>query len=286
MAAAVVPLSACARAGDTAPTPTPTPTPEPAPVEDSRFADLERRFDARLGVFAVDTGTGATVAHRADERFAMCSTYKALVAGAITRGGGLGRRVSYMRADLQAHSPVTGKNVATGMTVEQLCDAAVRYSDNTAANLLVRELGGPAAVTAFVRTLGDDVTRLDRLEPDLNEATPGDPRDTTTPRAIAADLRAMVLGSALPDVGRAQLTGWLVGNTTGAGQIRAGAPTGWKVGDRTGSGSYGTSNDIAVLWPPTGAPVVLSILTSRSTQDAASDPALLAQATTLALGLL
>jgi beta-lactamase class A len=122
--------------------------------------------------------------------------------------------------------------------------------------------------------------------PDLNEATPGDPRDTTTPRAIAADLRAMALGPALPEAGRAALTGWLVGATTGAGRIRAGVPGGWTVGDKTGSGGYGTANDIAVLWPPTGAPVVLAVLSSRPTQDATSDPALLAQATTIALAAL
>jgi len=281
-AVAVLPLGACTRAGVAAP----APAAAPAPVYDGRLADLERRFDARVGVFAIDTGTGTTVAHRADERFAMCSTHKALVAGAITLRGDLDRRITYTWAELVPYSPVTGTNVTAGMTLGQLCDAAVRHSDNTAANLLVRELGGPAAVTAFARTLGDDVTRLGRTEPDLNEATPGDPRDTTTPRAIAADLRAMALGPALPEAGRAALTGWLVGATTGAGRIRAGVPGGWTVGDKTGSGGYGTANDIAVLWPPTGAPVVLAVLSSRPTQDATSDPALLAQATTIALAAL
>jgi beta-lactamase class A len=220
----------------------------------------------RLGVYARDTVTGATVVHRSGERFAMCSTFKALAVGALLdRDGvaGLDRRVSYRRADLLEHAPVTRKHLARGMTLRELADAAIRFSDNTAANLVLRELGGPSAVTSFTRSLGDRVTRLDRVEPELNQARPGDVRDTTSPGAIAADLEAMLFGGALGVAERSLLKRWLVGNTTGAGAIRAGVPAGWVVGDKTGSGGYGTANDIAVLWPPSSAPVVLAVLSTR-----------------------
>jgi beta-lactamase class A len=266
------------------------PHPSPAwPEAAARLADLERRFEARLGLYAVDTGSGVTAAYRAGERFAMCSTYKALAAGAILHRdsrGELARHVSYRRADLVEHSPVTALQVAAGMTVEQLCAAAVSYSDNTAANLLLRELGGPAGVTAFARSLGDRVTRLDRTEPDLNKATPGDVRDTTSPRAIAADFEAVVVRSALTPANRALLTRWLIRDTTGAGRIRAGVPRGWTVADKTGTGGYGTDNDVAVLWPPGRPPVVLAVMSRRAAPDAQPSNALIAEATRIVLALL
>ncbi len=183
-------------------------------------------------MFAVDTGTGATVVHRADERFALCSTFKTLAAAAVVDhrpGARLDERIPYGTADLVPYSPVTEKHTGEGMTLRQLCDAAVRYSDNTAGNLLLRDIGGPRGLTAYARRLGDRVTRLDHTEPELNGNPPGDPRDTTTPRAIAADYRALVLGDALPAAGRTLLTDWLVRNTTGDRRIRAAAPAagGW-----------------------------------------------------------
>jgi beta-lactamase class A len=252
----------------------------------SRFADLERRYDARLGLYARDTGGGAVLAHRADERFAMCSTFKAVAAAAVLRGtdpAGLRRAVRVRRADFLEPSPATAANVGGTMTLEALCAAAVQVSDNTAGNLLLREIGGPAGFTRFVRDLGDDVTRLDRAEPDLNEATPGDPRDTTTPRAFATTLAALVLGDALDPGDRRLLTGWLEGTTTGDRRIRAGTPTGWRVGDKTGTGSYATANDVAILWPPDRAPIALAVLTSRAGEDAERDEALLADAARIAL---
>ncbi|MFC9888438.1 class A beta-lactamase [Streptomyces pilosus] len=254
----------------------------PAPVTPRSLAGLERAYGARLGVYALATGTGATVVHRADERFAFCSTFKALAAGAVLdrrRLARLDERVPYTGDDLVAYSPVTERHTGTGMTVRDLCDAAVRHSDNTAANLLLRDLGGPRALTAHLRGLGDSVSRLDHVEPELNGNPPGDPRDTTTPRAVAADYRALTLGDALPPAERALLTDWLVRNTTGDRRIRAGVPVGWKVGDKTGTGEWGRAHDVAVLWPDRGAPLVLAVLTDRPDRDADPVDPLIAEVT-------
>lgn len=251
---------------------------------------LERRHDARLGLHVVDTGTGRTVAHRADERFPYCSTFKALAAAAV-----LGRHsraeldvlVPYTAADLVDGSPVTSQHVGTGMTLREICDAAVRFSDNTAGNLLFRDLGGPAGLQRALRRLGDRTTRVDRIETALGTAVPGDPRDTSTPRALAADLRRVVLGRALPADRRAILTDLLVRNTTGDKTVRAGLDPSWTVGDKTGTGlAYGVRNDIAVTWPPGRAPIVIAALSRRSRPDDAPIDALLADATRIAVGAL
>ncbi|MFF8031503.1 class A beta-lactamase [Streptomyces sp. NPDC016626] len=294
LAAGLTPVAGCATgtpARDRGPAPATPAAPAssaspgrrtPDPVAPRSLAELERAYDARLGVYAVETGTGATVVHRADERFAFCSTFKTLAAGAVLARGPLAgpdERVTYTRADLAAHSPVAEKHVAHGMTVRQLCDAAVRYSDNTAANLLLRRLGGPRALTAYLRGLGDRVSRLDHYEPELNRNPPGDPHDTTTPRALAADHRALVLGDALPAAERARLKDWLVRNTTGGRRIRAGVPRDWTVGDKTGTGDWGRANDVAVLWPGRGAPLVMAVLSDRPARDDTADDALIAEAT-------
>ncbi|MFH9178154.1 class A beta-lactamase [Streptomyces albogriseolus] len=262
----------------------------PSPVSPRNLAALEREYGARLGVFAVDTGTGVTVVHRADERFALCSTFKTLAAAAVLDrrpGARLDERIPYGTADLVPYSPVTEKHTGEGMTLRRLCEAAVRYSDNTAANLLLRDIGGPRGLTAYARRLGDRVTRLDHTEPELNSNPPGDPRDTTTPRAIAADHRALVLGDALPAAGRALLTDWLVRSTTGGRRIRAGAPRGWRVGDKTGSGEWGRGNDVAVLWPGGGRPpLVLSVLTERPDRAASPSDELVAEAARRVLDVL
>ena len=169
---------------------------------------------------------------------------------------------------MNAFSPVTEQRVGTSMTLKALCSAAVRYSDNTAANLLLDELGGPKGLDAILEELGDDVTRMERREPELNDWAPGDTRDTSTPRALARDLRAFVLGDVLEAPERAQLTRWLRTNTTGDALIRAGVPDGWKVGDKTGTGAtYGARNDIAVVWPPDRAPIVIAIMSNRAEPD-------------------
>ncbi|WP_431968742.1 class A beta-lactamase [Nocardia sp. bgisy134] len=278
-AAAFLPLAGCA----TAPAPPAAAPATPTEINHERLDELERQFDARLGVYALATGTGATITHRADERFAFCSTFKGLAAAAVLHRNPLSHLdtvVSYTEADLLKSASVTSRHVATGMTIRDLCDAAVRFSDGTAGNLLLRDLGGPAELTAYARSLGDTVTRMDRIEPAITEATPGDPRDTTSPRALGTDYQRIVLGDALPADKRAFLRDLLEHNTTGAQRIRAGVPQGWTVADKTGTGDYGTLNDIGIVWPPGSAPLVIALMSSKATVDARYDQALLAQAAT------
>ncbi|MER7586486.1 class A beta-lactamase [Micromonospora sp. NPDC127501] len=283
--AAVLSLAACSPAGaaeqpkrDSA---VAAPT-SSAPDREQEFRQLEEKFDARLGIYAIDTGTGRTVQYRADERFAYASTFKALAAAEIldeTTDAELDRVVRYSADDLVTYSPITEQHVAEGMTLRAISDAAVRYSDNTAANLMLRHLGGPQRFEKELREIGDKVTDPARYETELNEGRPGDRRDTSTPRAMAGSLRAYTVGDALEPSDRNTLNGWLRGNTTGAALIRAGVPDGWVVGDKTGSGGYGTRNDIAVIWPPNRAPIVLAVLSSRDEKDADYDDALIAEAT-------
>ncbi|MEU7653124.1 class A beta-lactamase [Micromonospora taraxaci] len=290
-ASTVVAVAACSTGGAPEARPTASPevtaaTPPPAttppPAAEQEFQRLEKTFKARLGVYAVDTGTGRIVEHRADERFAYASTWKALAAAEVlddTTDAELDRVVRYPARDLVAHSPITEKHVAEGMSLRAVADAAVRYSDNTAGNLLLRHLGGPEGFERKLRAVGDTTTDAARYETALNEATPGDRRDTSTARALAGDLRAYTVGDALTPADRDVLRGWLRGNTTGAALVRAGVPAGWVVGDKTGTGGYGTRNDIAVIWPPDRAPIVLAVLSSRDTKDATPDDALIAEAT-------
>jgi beta-lactamase class A len=284
-AAALLSPVGCGNGTPTANPPNPADRPATStsapPPTDGRLLELEQEFDARLGVYALATGTGATITHRADERFAFCSTFKALAAAAVLHRNPLSRLdtvVTYTEADLMRSSRITGQHVATGMTIRGLCDAAVRHSDGTAGNLLLRDLGGPAELTAYVRSLGDTVTRMDRIEPTITEATPGDPRDTTSPRAIGADFHRIVLGDALPADKRAFLRDLLERAATGARRIRAGVPRGWTVADKTGTGDYGTVNDIAVVWPPNAPPLVIAIMSSKAAKDARYDEARLAEA--------
>lgn len=228
------------------------------------FARIEAQSGGRLGVAVLDTDTGSRAGHKADERFPMCSTFKLLASAAILGRVDAGkeqlnRRIAYDAKDLVTYSPVTEKHVGAGMTLAELCEAAITVSDNTAANLLLANLGGPDGVTAFARSLGDTLTRLDRNEPTLNEAAPGDPRDTTTPAAMLANIRALVLGVALSEPSRGQLKTWMLANKTGGGRLRAGLPGDWAVGDKTGSGEFGTTNDVGVIWPPGRAPIVVTI---------------------------
>lgn len=254
--------------------PSPSPgaaSPTPAPRSaDAALAEIEARFGGRVGVHAVDTGTGTTVGHRGDERFLMCSTAKVPLAALVLHRSVhepdlLERRIHYTRGDLLDYAPVTTRNLATGMTVAELCEATVTASDNTAANLLYGLVGGPGALTAFVRDLGDPHTRFDHIEPMPDVVAPGDERDTTTPAWFAHTLRVLTqggAGDALPPAQQNRLVGWMLANTTGSGQIRAGVPDGWRVGDKTGSCSGGMANDVAVLWPPERAPVVLTVFTA------------------------
>ena len=249
------------------------------------LAGIERTAQGRLGVAMLDTGSGLALGWRQDERFAMASTFKAVLAGWMLALVDQGRerldaRVHYAKADVVAYSPVSGARAGDGggLTVGELCAATVSLSDNTAANVLLARHGGPAAFTAFVRSLGDQVTRLDRTEPALNEAAVGDPRDSTTPQAMLQTLQKLVLGDALTPTSRAWLQRWLVETSTGDKRLRAGVP-GWKVGDKTGTASdSGTANDIAVLWPPGGgAPVVVTCYLTRSKASPEQRDAAIAQ---------
>ncbi|MEZ7007532.1 class A beta-lactamase [Streptomyces sp. AD55] len=251
----------------------------------ARLRELEERHAARLGVYAHDTATGRTVRYRADERFPLCSVFKTLAVAAVLRdldrdGEFLGRNIRYTERDVTeaGHAPVTGepRHLAAGMTVGALCSAAIRHSDNAAANLLLAELGGPPAVTRFCRSIGDGTTRLDRREPELNSAEPWRTTDTTSPEAVGRSYARLLLGTALGRGDRALLTGWLLANTTGDEKLRAGLPADWAVAEKTGSGGYGTGHDVGVAWPPGRAPLVLAVLTSGTEPDAVADSALIA----------
>lgn len=251
-----------------------------------KFMQLEKKFDARLGVYAIDTGTNRTVAYRPDERFAYSSTFKALAAGLVLQQNSLDELdevITYTKDDLVTYSPITEQHVDTGMTLREICDAAIRYSDNTAGNLLLEELGGPDGFENGLRQIGDHVTEADRFETDLNSAIPGDIRDTSTPRALATNLKAFTVDDVLPNDKRSILTDWMRENTTGDELIRAAVPTGWEVGDKTGAGGYGTRNDIAIVWPPSRDPIIIAILSSRDTKDAAYDNELIAKAAKVVL---
>ncbi len=235
------------------------------------WPEIESAVGGRLGVAVLDTATGVTDGHRLDERFPMCSVFKWLLASLVLQRVDAGReqlnrRVHFAKDALLANSPVAARHAGgDGMSVAELCEAAVTVSDNAAANLLLRSLGGPAAVTRHLRALGDTQTRLDRIEPALNEARPGDPRDTTTPRGMSVALKAALLGEALSPPGRAQLVRWMEATQTGAERLRAGLPAGWRVADKTGTGARGSTNDVAVVWPPGRAPLVLVACLTEST---------------------
>lgn len=249
---------------------------------------IEAVTSGRLGVSGLNTVTGMRIQYRADERFAMCSTCKAFVAAAILEKSRrvphlLQKRIPYSLKEVQqsGYAPITEKYVGSGMRIGELCAATLQYSDNAAANLLMRELGGPAAVTAYARSIGDDVFRLDRWEPELNAATPGDLRDTSTPAAMESSLQRLMLGDALASAQRDQLIDWLKGNTTGARRMAAGAPKGWVVGDKTGTGAYGSTNDIGILWSPTGAPIAAAIFFTQPRKEASPKEEVLAVVTRL-----
>ncbi|MGI3899254.1 MAG: class A beta-lactamase [Janthinobacterium lividum] len=226
--------------------------------------EIEAGSGGRLGVALLDTATGTRIGYRPDEAFPMCSTFKVLAASAVLTqvdagAARLSSRVRFMQSEVVANSPITKDRVGgDGMTLAELCAAAIQYSDNTAGNMLLGQIGGPAGLTRFARSLGDPVTRLDRMETELNESLPGDPRDTTTPNAMLADLDALVLGSALSIGSRDQLIAWLCGNTTGGTRLRAGLPASWSVGDKTGAGERGSINDVAAIWAPDRMPVLVT----------------------------
>lgn len=269
--------------------PTTASTVDPAAATDlqAEFMARESEYAARLGVRAVDTGTGRTVDYRPDTRFPFASTIKALSAAAVLDDlthADLRQRVRWSTDDLVDYSPVTERHVANGLTVKKVIEAAVTVSDNTAGNLLMQRVDGPAGLKSRLRALGDDTTSVDRTEPLLNSVTPGDPRDTTTPRALASTFATYVLGDVLPVADRRLLTRSLSRSTTGAGLVRDGVPATWRVADKSGTAGYGTRNDVAVVRPPGGDPLVVAVMSSRGSSDAEPSDALVAAATRLIAG--
>ena len=227
------------------------------------FARLEKDNTGRLGVAVVDTGAGDSIGYRKDERFAMCSTFKMLLAAAVLERVDAGtenldRTIAIGATGFLLNSPVSLEHGGGSMTIRELSAAIVTRSDNTAANLLLASIGGPSGITRFARSLGDSVTRLDRVETALNEALPGDPRDTTSPAAMAANMRVLLVGNKLSPASREQLMEWLMENKTGDERIRAGLKSGWRVGDKTGSNGENTTNDGAIIWPGHRAPVLVA----------------------------
>lgn len=250
---------------------------------------LEDQFDARVGVFGLDTGTGATVEYRADERFAFASTIKALLAGVALDSvppEGAAEVITFGADDIVTYSPITEAHLDTGMTLQEIAHAAVAFSDNTAANLLFERVGGPTGLQAALLSLGDTTTSTDRIESELNDWAPGELRDTSTPRAMAENLGRIVVGDALRDDARDFLLQAMRDSTTGDELIRAAAPDGWTVGDKSGASEHGGRNDIAVLERPDGPPVVLAIYSNRLDPSADRDDAVVAQAARVALAAL
>ncbi len=257
-------------------------------VLEKQFSALEKKSSGRLGLYAIDTETGVCYQYHGVERFPLCSTSKVMAVSAILKRsefnrGLLQQLIKYRKYD-SSWSPVTKKHLQSGMTIAQLCRAAITQSDNTAMNLLMKQLGGPKVVTAFARSIGDDKFRLDRKEPDLSSGIPGDQRDTTTPRAMAKSLRRLVLGHVLALPQRKLLLHWLINNKTGNARIRAGVPKGWLVADKTGTGGYGTTNDIALIFPPGRLPIVLAIYYTQNKKDAAMCDGVIASATSIVVG--
>lgn len=256
-------------ASPTATSPTTSAPPSPPAEQVLDLSALEAELDVRIGVHALDTGSGQVLVHRPDERFAYASVFKALAAAAVLAEADdaeLDTLLQYGPEDLTAYAPVAEANLGRGLTLREAAAAATTHSDNTAGNLLLEHLGGPQGLAERLRAVGDEVTLPVRTEPELNTAVPGDDRDTSTPRQLATTLRTYLLGDVLDPADRDELEGWMRDSTTGPDLIRAGVPAGWVVADKTGAGSYGTRNDIAVVRPPGREPIVLAVLTSRDGQ--------------------
>ncbi len=238
-----------------------------AKAQENPFAKIEAQTGGRVGVFAFDTGTGKEVSHRPNDKFMMCSTFKFLLCAHVlhlvdTKKETLDRRVFFSKKDLLKHSPITSQHVESGMTIGELCAATVQHSDNAAANVLLKIQGGPKALTAYLRSVGDQTTRLDRFEPELNQPAPGKDFDTSTPAAMAKTLETLLVKKTLSEASRKQLVDWLLGNTTGDKRLRAGIPANWKMGEKTGTGY--SVNDVGIMYPPTGAPIVVAVFITES----------------------
>ncbi len=237
-----------------------------------KLSALEKKTNVRLGIYAINTANQKTIDFSAEERFPLQSTSKVMAVSAILYQSMqipalLNQKISYTKKDLVSWSPITQKNLDKGMTIAELCAATLQYSDNTAMNLLVKKLGGLDKVTRFARFMGDNHFRLDHSEPNMN-SDPNNPQDTGTPADMAKDLQKLMLTAFLAPAQQKQLIRWMRNNRTGDKRIRAGVPKGWKVADKTGTGSYGSANDIAIVWPPKGSPIVIAIYTVQKQKNA------------------
>lgn len=253
-----------------------------ADATSQQFATLEATTKSRIGVAAIDLTTKRRVDYHAGERFIMCSTFKVLAVAAVLKRVDAGKEkldriILYSEAQLLEYAPVTRAHVKEGgMTLEALCAATISLSDNTAANLLLETIGGPKGWTEFARALGDESSRLDRMEPELNLAAPGDDRDTTTPAAMSQDLQRLLTSDVLSQESRARLEGWMVANETGAKMIRASVPKDWRIGDKTGRGKE-AANDIAIVRPPSGGPIFLAIYVNAPSESSEARDNLVAE---------
>lgn len=249
-----------------------------------KLAELETSFDGRIGIYAINTQNNQRIQYRATERFPIQSTFKVMAVSAILKQSMtdkhlLQQKVTYTKQNLVFWSPITEKHLADGMTISELCAAAMMYSDNTATNLIVKKLGGPHAVTAFARSIGDNIFRIDSREPELN-SNPNDLQDTSTPKEMEKSLQKLTLGNVLAPSQREQLVTWMKGNTTGDARIRAGVPQGWIVADKTGSGNdYGISNDIGIIWPSSCPPIVVAIYSVHNKKNTTRRDDVIATAT-------
>lgn len=253
---------------------------------DDKFEQIENEYDAQIGVYAINTETNQTVEYHQDERFAYASTFKALAAAMLLKQNSLEdleKTVTYTKDNLVAHSPVTEKHVDNGMTLLEISEAAIRKSDNTAGNLLLEALGGPDDFKDSLNRIGDDVTQPKRYETELNEFSPENESDTSTPKAMATNLKKVTQSDFLSDNKRELLMDWMTNNEAGDSLIRAGAPKDWTVMDKSGAGNYGTRNDIAVVNPPNKEPIVIAIMSRHDKENAEYDDSLIAKASKIAL---
>ena len=251
----------------------------------TKLAELEASSGGRIGVYAINTANHSIIQYRAQERFPFQSTFKVMGVSAVLKKSMtdphlLQKKITYNKQDLVFWSPITEQHLAHGMTISELCAATLKFSDNTAINLLMKNLSGPKAVTAFARSIDDKTFRLNSWETELN-SNPSELRDSSTPAAMGKSLQQLTLGNVLASSQRNQLVAWMKNNTTGNDRIRAGVPKGWVVADKTGSGGYGITNDIGVIWPPEHAPIVVAIYFVQKNKDAAHRDDVIASVTSM-----
>lgn len=257
-----------------------------------KIAALESKNSGRIGVSVVSANGATLLSYRGNERFAMCSTFKALLGAVIlsrvdSNLESLERSISYNSTDILEYAPITKNHLNTGhMTVSELTAASLQYSDNTAANLLLNAIDGPKTLTKYLRSIGDNITRLDRNEPSLNTNTLNDLRDTSTPDAMTKTLQKVLIGDSLSPASKEQLKLWMFGNTTGDSKLRAGFDKFWMIGDKTGSGENGASNDVAIVFPRGLPPFIITVFYTGSTASNDTKNAVIAEVARITSGIL